>query len=146
MNWWIGLCWSAGTLCFAALDYRARKSAGRRHSDWLWRLAMYFAVGGGLFAAMGYAPIALYRLGESIVGLYNHPPAPKMLLAFATTAVCVVLALEILKVAVGTLREAGSSLPGRRSLDVAWRIAIALVLFAIAVGLLAGSVYVLRNR
>ncbi|PBB85512.1 hypothetical protein CK216_17865 [Mesorhizobium sp. WSM3876] len=107
---------------------------------------MYFAVGGGLFASIGYAPIFLYQFGKATIGLYSHPPAPKKLLAFMTTAVCVVLALEILKVAGRTMREAGGSPLGHRSVGTAWRIAIALVLFAMAVGLLVGSVYVLSNR
>ncbi|RWM08608.1 MAG: hypothetical protein E5X80_28805 [Mesorhizobium sp.] len=145
MNWWIGFCWVLGSLCFAALDYRVRKLAGKRWlSDWPWRLAMYFAVGGGLFAAIGYAPIALYQFGEAIVGLYDRPPKPKILLAFVASAIAVILAIEILKVAGRTIREASRPLQGDRSMAAAWRVAVALLLFVTAVGLLLGGAYFLR--
>lgn len=142
MNWWIGLCWIAGSICFAVLDHRARKQVGKRWlSEWPWRLATYFALG-GVFAAIGYVPFFLYRLGEAIVGVYNHPPNPAVLLVLAVTAT---VATGILELARRTLREISSLRYGVRSMAAAGRIAAALALFAVATGVLGAGLFVGRH-
>lgn len=150
MNWWIGFCWAAGSLCFAALDYRAREQAGKRWlSEWPWRLVTYFALG-GVFAAIGYAPIFVYHFGEALAGLYNHPPTLSMFLALLVLAVAVLIAIEFLKLASRTVREIGSSQQGLFSTASVCRIAGASVLFIAATVVLGagslGSRYVLLNH
>ncbi|AZO44397.1 hypothetical protein EJ076_26505 [Mesorhizobium sp. M7D.F.Ca.US.005.01.1.1] len=150
MNWWIGFCWIAGSICFAALDHRARKLAGKRWlPEWPWRLVTYFALG-GVFAAIGYAPFFLYRLGEAVVGVYNHPPTLKMLAVLLVFAAAAVIAVEILKLARRTICEISSSQYGIQSMAAVRRIAGALVLFAVAVGVLGAGFlfgfYVLRSH
>jgi nitric oxide reductase large subunit len=148
MNWWIGFCWIGGSICFAVLDHRARKLAGKRWlSEWPWRLVTYFALG-SVFAAIGYAPFFLYQLGEAIVDVYNHPPTSKMLAVLLVFAVAI-LAVEILKLARRTIREISSSQHGIQSMAAVRRVAGALVLFAVAVGVLGAGLlfglYVLRS-
>lgn len=149
MNWWIGFCWIAGSICFAVLDHRARKLAGKRWlSEWPWRLVTYFALG-GVFAAIGYAPIFLYQLGEAVVGVYNHPPTLKMLAVLLVFAVAAIIAVETLKLAHRTIREISSSQHDIQSMAAVRRIAGALVLFTVAVGVLGAGflfgLYVLRS-
>jgi len=146
MNWWIGFCWIAGSICFAMLDHRARKLAGKRWlSEWPWRLVTYFALG-GVFAAIGYAPFFLYQLSEAIVGIYNHPPTLSMLAVLLVFAVASIIAVEILKLACRTIREISSSQHDIKSMAVVRRIAGALVLFTVAVGGFLFGFHVLRSH
>ncbi|TIW19725.1 MAG: hypothetical protein E5V65_09850 [Mesorhizobium sp.] len=147
MNWWIGSFWLLVSLGVAALDYRIQKLAAKRWlADWPWRLAMYFVLG-GLVTGI---PIFLYQFGEAIVGVYSHPPTPKMLVAFLPVAVATIVAIQVLKVANRTIRGAGSSLQGRRLTAAVYWITTALLLFAVAGGILGagsfGSLYLLRDR
>jgi H+/Cl- antiporter ClcA len=150
MNWWIGFCWIAGTTCFAVLDYRARKHAGKRWvSEWPWRLVTYFVLG-GVFAAVGYAPMFLYQLGEAIVSVYNHPPALGMMAVLLILAIAAVIAIKILTLARRTIHEISTSQHDIRSMAAVGRIAGALVLVAVAVGVLGAGffvgLYVLRSH
>ncbi|UVK51640.1 hypothetical protein DBIPINDM_004932 [Mesorhizobium sp. AR02] len=147
MNWWIGFCWISGSICSAMLDHRARKLAGKRWlSEWPWRLVTYLALG-GVCAAIGYAPFFLYQFGEAIVGVYNHPPNLVVLLVLAVTAT---VATGILELARRTLRGITSLQHGMRSMAAVRRIAAALVLFAVAAGVLGAGLfaglYVLQNQ
>ncbi|TRC77406.1 hypothetical protein FJV83_27690 [Mesorhizobium sp. WSM4307] len=142
MDWWIGFCWIAGSICFAVLDHRARKLAGKRWlSEWPWRLVTYFVLG-GVFAAIGYAPFFLSHLGEAVVGVYNHPPNLAVLLVLAVTAA---VATGISVLALRTLREISGLQHSVRSMAAAGRIAAALVLFAVATGVLGAGLFVGRH-
>lgn len=136
MNWWIGFCWIAGSICFAVLDHRARKLAGKRWlSEWPWRLVTYFALG-GVFAAIGYAPIFLHHFVEAIVGVYSHPPTLRSLAVLFVWGATAAAAFGFLVLARRTLRETGSLQHGVRSMAAFRTIACAMVLVAIAIGIL----------
>lgn len=98
-NYWVGLCWAAGSVYFVTLDYRAKKGAGKQwlSKDWPWILFIYFVVGGG-FAVVGYTPILIYRFSETLIGLYNHPPTLNMLLGFIPVGLAAIPFIEIMKV------------------------------------------------
>ncbi|MDG4876568.1 hypothetical protein P9273_15845 [Mesorhizobium sp. WSM4935] len=140
MNWWIGSFWVLVSLGVAALDYRVQRLGGKRWLvDWPWRLAMYFALGGLVTSV----PIFLYQFGEAIIGLYNHPPTAKMLVALLPSAVAAIVAVEVLKLAGRTIRRSGGSLQGRR-------LVVAIFLFMVAAGIIGagylGNLYLLRDH
>ncbi|SFP01421.1 hypothetical protein SAMN03159463_03420 [Mesorhizobium sp. NFR06] len=147
MNWWIGSFWIFVSLGVAAVDYRVQKLAAKRWlADWPWRFAMYFALGGIVTGI----PIFLYRFGEAITGLYSRPPTARMLVALLPLAVAVIVAIQILKMAMRTIRGADSPHLGRRSMPAAYWITSGLFLFAVAGGIFGlgffGSFYLLRNH
>ncbi|RWM13637.1 MAG: hypothetical protein EOR72_18075 [Mesorhizobium sp.] len=147
MNWWIGSFWVLVSLVFGALDYRVQKLNGKRWlADWPWRLAMYFALGGVITGV----PVFLFQFGEAIIGVYNHPPTAKMLVALVPLAVAAIVAVGILKLAGRTIRRAGGSLQERRLAVAIYWIAGALFLFTVAAGTVGagylGNLYLLRDR
>ncbi|MGX5803992.1 hypothetical protein ACWGS9_22470 [Bradyrhizobium sp. Arg314] len=110
---------------------------------------MYLVLG-GLVAMVGYVPVFVYRFAQAVIGLYNHPPTARMLLALFPLAVASIVAVLAFRRVAWIGGGYCSQLHRGHSLAVVWRIVAALSLLAVAMAALGvgvlGNLYLLQDH